>query len=354
MCYTGAEVIDMPFTIIRDDITKSHADAIVNAANTSLLMGGGVCGAIFSAAGPDELQDACDKLAPIRTGDAVITPGFKLPAKHIIHTAGPVYRDGAQGEEEQLYSCYANSLRLAMQSGCESIAFPLISSGIYGYPKAEALHVATSAIRDFISENDIDVYLVVFDKEAFSVSEKLLGAVNSYISEHYVEEHHKFRRERFPVDELSSFSVTGISERSMPMAAESVRAPMRPKPHAERLQDIVGNLDEPFSATLLRLIDATGRKDAEIYRRANIDRRLFSKIRGNMNYTPSKPTVIAFAVALELTLEQTTDLLSRAGYALSHSRKFDVIIEYFISNRKFDIYEINEVLFSYDQPLLGG
>ena len=344
----------MPFTIIRDDITKSHADAIVNAANTSLLMGGGVCGAIFSAAGPDELQDACDKLAPIRTGEAVMTPGFRLPAKHIIHTAGPVYRDGKQGEEEQLYSCYANSLRLAVQSGCESVAFPLISSGIYGYPKTEALRVATSAIRDFVNENDIDVYLVVFDKDAFSVSEKLLGAVKSYISEHYAEEHHKLRREKFPGDESNLFSVTGIAERSIPMVAEAISAPTKPKPQAKRLQDIVGNLDEPFSATLLRLIDATGRKDAEIYRRANIDRRLFSKIRGNMNYTPSKPTVIAFAVALELTLDQTADLLSRAGYALSRSRKFDVIIEYFITNRNFDIYEINEVLFSYDQPLLGG
>jgi len=167
----------MPFTIIRNDITKLHVDAIVNAANTLLQMGGGVCGAIFNAAGADKLQTACDALTPIKTGEAVITQGFNLPAKYIIHTAGPVYRGGNQGEEALLRSCYINSLELAVKHKCESVAFPLISSGIYGYPKADALRVATAAIRDFISEHDIDVSLVVFDKEALTVSEELLGAV---------------------------------------------------------------------------------------------------------------------------------------------------------------------------------
>jgi O-acetyl-ADP-ribose deacetylase (regulator of RNase III) len=174
----------MPFKIVHGDITKLRVDAIVNAANTSLRMGGGVCGAIFSAAGADRLKAACDKLAPIQTGDAVITPGFGLPAKYVIHTAGPVYRNGQQGEEALLRSCYINSLELATKHNCESIAFPLISSGIYGYPKAEALHVATDAISGFICEHDINVSLVVFDKEAFAVSEDLLGAVNNYIDEH--------------------------------------------------------------------------------------------------------------------------------------------------------------------------
>ena len=154
----------MPLTIIQNDITKLSVDAIVNAANTSLQMGGGVCGAIFNAAGAGKLQAACDELAPIKTGEAVITDGFDLPAKFIIHTAGPVYDDGKHGEEELLRSCYINSLRLAVENDCQSIAFPLISSGIYGYPKAEALDVATTAIRDFINEHDINVSLVVFDK----------------------------------------------------------------------------------------------------------------------------------------------------------------------------------------------
>jgi O-acetyl-ADP-ribose deacetylase (regulator of RNase III) len=345
----------VPFTIIRNDITKLRVDAIVNAANTALQMGGGVCGAIFSAAGVDRLQNACDTLAPIKTGEAVVTQGFNLPAKYIIHTAGPVYRSGNQGEETLLRSCYINSLELAVKHKCESIAFPLISSGIYGYPKADALRIATAAIRDFIGEHDIDVLLVVFDKTAFAVSEELLGAVESYIDEHYVEEKQDRRRKLLDV-EREALSDAEMMKMSMPlpMMADVAIAEAALAPIGASLDDIVGNLDEPFSATLLRLIDAKGKKDSEVYNRANIDRRLFSKIRSNANYTPSKPTVLAFAVALELTLDQTGDLLERAGFALSHSRKFDVIVEYFIQSQKYDIFEINEVLFSYDQPLLGG
>jgi len=348
----------MPFKIIRNDITTLRVDAIVNAANTSLQMGGGVCGAIFNAAGADRLQAECDNLAPIKTGEAVVTQGFNLPAKYIIHTAGPVYRGGNQGEETLLRSCYICSLELALKFDCESIAFPLISSGIYGYPKADALRVATTAIRDFISEHDIDVSLVVFDKEALAVGEELLGAVESYIDEHYVDEKAPLysRRELLDV-ERRAFSDADITILRMPMplvAEEAILDKIASAPAGLCLDDLVGNLDEPFSATLLRLIDATGKKDSEVYNRANIDRRLFSKIRSNANYAPSKSTVLAFAIALELTLGQTEDLLERAGFALSHSRKFDVIVEYFIQSRKYDIFEINEVLFSYDQPLLGG
>jgi O-acetyl-ADP-ribose deacetylase (regulator of RNase III) len=151
----------MPFTIIRQDITKMKVDAIVNAANTGLLRGGGVCGAIFNAAGAYELQEACDKLAPIKTGDAVVTPGFALSAKYVIHTAGPVYRDGKSGEEAALRACYINSLKRAVENGCESVAFPLISSGIYGYPKDKALEVATGAIHGFLEGHDMEVYLAV-------------------------------------------------------------------------------------------------------------------------------------------------------------------------------------------------
>lgn len=342
----------MPFTIIRNDITKLKVDAIVNAANTELAQGGGVCGAIFKAAGASELQSACDTLAPIKTGEAVMTPGFNLPAKQIIHTVGPVYRGGKNNEEAQLHACYINSLKLAAAHNLESIAFPLISSGIYGYPKAEALNVATDAIRSFISEHDMDVTLVVFDKEALSVSEELLGSVQSYIDEHYVDEHLDARRSRKLLDvEREALSDEEMADYTVAMPLMSEAAPA---PTARSIDDLVGNLDEPFSATLMRLIDRTGKKDAEIYRRANIDRRLFSKIRSNAHYAPSKPTVLAFAIALELDLSQTCDLLERAGFALSHSRKFDVIVEYFIQSKKYDVFEINEVLFSYDQPLLGG
>ena len=334
----------MPFNIIRNDITKLKVDAIVNAANTSLQMGGGVCGAIFSAAGAERLQRACDEIAPIRTGEAVITEGFNLPAKYIIHAAGPVWRGGSQDEEASLRACYVNSLELAVKHQCESVAFPLISSGIYGYPKSEALRVATGSIRGFIEEHDIDVSLVVFDKAAVKVSEELLGAVESYIDEHYVEEKEiRYARSQLLDVESAAFSKADMTMRNIP--AFPVNA---------NLDDLVGNLDESFSATLLRLIDKAGRKDSDVYNRANIDRRLFSKIRSNAHYAPSKPTALAFAIALELSLDQTNDLLERAGFALSRSRKFDVIVEYFIQSRMYDIFEINEVLFSYDQPLLGG
>jgi len=343
----------MPFTIVRQDITKMKVDAIVNAANTDLQMGGGVCGAIFKVAGAVQLQAACDKLAPIKIGEAAITPGFNLPAKFVIHAAGPVYRHWNKEQNEQhIHAAYTNSLKRAVETKCESIAFPLISSGIYGYPKDEALQVATSAIQEFLADHDIDVTLVVFDKSAFTVSRELLGAVESYIGEHYVETHQIRRRQLLDVEREALYKAgEGVNKYNKPffekMLAPSVGAPAP-------LDDLVGNLDEPFSQLLLRLIDAKGMTDVEVYKRANLDRKLFSKIRSNKSYMPSKRTAIALAVALGLSLDETDDLLERAGYALSHSQKFDVIVEYFITNGKYDVFEINRVLFEYDQPLLGG
>lgn len=331
----------MPFTIVRQDITKMQVDVIVNAANTDLAMGGGVCGAIFKAAGSVKLQEACDKVSPIKTGEVAITPGFKLSAKYIIHAVGPVYsRQNAAQSEQLLRSAYMESLKLALENGCGSIAFPLISSGIYGYPKEEALQVAVSAIKDFLAEHDMDVYLVIFDRASFSVSEKLLGAVESYIDENYVDTHFIYRQEERNTD------YAHITKPSFDEAA--------PMAVSKGLDDLIDDLDEPFNTTLLRLIDVKGKTDSEVYKRANIDRKLFSKIRTGKGYMPSKRTILALAVSLELTLEETDDLLERAGYALSHSQKFDVIVEFFIVNGKYDIFEINEVLFKYDQPLLGA
>lgn len=330
----------MPFTIVRQDITKMQVDAIVNAANTNLIMGGGVCGAIFKAADPVKLQLACAKVSPIKTGEAAITSGFNLPSKYVIHAAGPVYnKQSAEQSEKLLRSAYMRSLYLALENGCESIAFPLISSGIYGYPKDEALRTAVAAIREFLAEHDMEVYLVIFDRASFSVSEKLLGTVESYIDENYVDEHF--------VDNGEVSVMLCETTKVLLGETRSVTA-------SRGLDDLIDDLDEPFNTTLLRLIDAKGRSDPEVYKRANIDRKLFSKIRTGKGYIPGKRTILALAVALELTLAETDDLLKRAGYALSHSQKFDVIVEFFIVSGRYDIFEINEVLFKYDQPLLGA
>lgn len=240
-------------------------------------------------------------------------------------------------------SAYINSLRLAVENKCESIAFPLISSGIYGYPKDEALQVATTAITKFIGENDIDVYLAVFDKTAFQVSEELMGEVASYIDEHYIDAHDFRRRKLLDVEKESILEANAPVFGAMSDAMES----------AESLEELVDNLDEPFSDTLLKLIDAKGKTDVEVYKKANIDRKLFSKIRSIKGYTPKKPTIIVLAIALELSLmKQTICLNVRA--TLSHASKFDVIVEYFIVSGKYNIFDINEVLFKYDRYLLGG
>lgn len=341
----------MPFTIVRQDITRMHVDAIVNAANTSLLMGGGVCGAIFRAAGPADLQAACDRLAPIQTGEAVVTPGFQLPAKYVIHTAGPVYHGGQRGESSQLSACYRNSLLRAVEQHCESIAFPLISSGIYGYPKDQALQIASETIKAFLQDHDLVVYLAIFDQEAFRASQKLLGAVASYMDEHYVAAHTDKSRGSQLLDVEQAILNEPILRRS---ETEDHYTQIAAAPTAPSLDERVSHLDEPFSITLLRLIDAKGKSDVDVYKKANLDRKLFSKIRSSQDYLPSKRTAIALAIGLELTLTETDDLLERAGYSLSPSQKFDVIVEYFIVNGQFDIFAINEVLFQYDQPLLGS
>lgn len=341
----------MTFTIIRQDITKMKVDAIVNAANGRLKMGGGVCGAIFMAAGVDKLQAACNELEPVESGNAVITPGFSLYAKYIIHAIGPVYQQQHPEESEKLLRLsYLNALQLALENKCETIAFPLISSGIYGYPKEEALRVASSAIQDFLAENEMEIYLTIFDKESFAVSRKLLTEVASYIDENYVEKHKLSRRKLLDIEHQALTD----AERTRSSAQLSQLEEKAIESSATRVDELFDNLDDSFSTTLLYLINKKGKSDVEVYKCANFDRKLFSKIRTGKGYTPSKRTAIALAIALELTLEETDDLLERAGYALSPSQKFDVIIEYFIINKKYDVFEINELLFHYGLPLLGG
>ena len=338
----------MPLEIIRNDITKMAVDAIVNAAKESLLGGGGVDGCIHRAAGP-ELLEECRTLGGCRTGQAKITKAYRLPCKYVIHTVGPVWQDGKQGEREKLASCYRTSLALAKEHGCETVAFPLISSGVYGYPKDQALRVAVDTIGQFLLENDMTVYLVIFDRAAYQISGKLFADIAEYIDDHYVEEHTDSRQER-----LRRMNRLEMEESMVCEKAATPCAPMAVGAVGGSLDDLLKDLDAGFSETLLRLIDRTGKKDSEIYKKANVDRKLFSKIRNNPDYKPSKATALAFAIALELDLEETRDLIARAGFALSHSRKFDVIIEYFIQQENYDIFAINEALFAFDQSLLGA
>ena len=332
----------MPLIIVRNDITTMRVDAIVNAANESLLGGGGVDGCIHRAAGPELLAE-CRRLGGCRTGEAKLTRGYRLPCKYIIHTVGPVWHGGDHGEQEQLVSCYRTSLALARKHHCQTVAFPLISSGVYGYPKEQALRTAMDAIGAFLLEHDMTVYLVIFDRSAYQISSRLFADIAAYIDDHYVDAHTDFIRSR-------------PCQASIPVETQMAPSPaFSPASRPPRsLDDRLKHLDAGFSETLLTRIDRSGKKDSEIYKRANVDRKLFSKIRSNPDYRPSKPTALAFAIALELDLTETRDLIARAGYAISRSSKFDVIIEYFISQRNYNIYEINEALFAFDQSLLGA
>lgn len=337
----------MPFQIIRQDITKVECDAIVNAANNTLLGGGGVDGAIHRAAGP-QLIEECKTLGGCLTGEAKITGAYNLPCKYVIHTVGPIWNGGCYGEKEKLESCYRNSLKLAKEHGCESVAFPLISSGVYGYPKADALRVATDTILEFLNSDEMTVYLIVFDSTAFDVSKKLFADVREYIDNNYVDKIHSADLRQLRWNMPSPSFSAGMSAQ-----AKSSEIEVFCECCEHSLNEELENLDESFSQMLLRKIDEKGMTDAQCYKRANIDRKLFSKIRNDVNYRPKKTTAIAFAVALELSLNETEDLLRKAGFALSHSNKFDVIIEYFIKNSMYDIFEINETLFAFDQSLLG-
>lgn len=356
----------MPFEIVRNDIVNMQVDAVVNTANPNPVIGSGVDSGIHKKAG-HELLAARQKIGRIEFGDAVITPGFDLDAKYVIHTAGPVWEDGNHGEEQILSSCYRKSLALAKEHACESVAFPLIATGNYGFPKPLALQIAVREISTFLLENEMQIYLVVFGKEAFALSEKLFRSVSSYIDENYIRSK--------TLDEYGTESVYGsrletrrVRERLK--QSNRIHEDICPSQALEECLEmsegaavwmdsddwgqLLNSLDAGFSETLLRLIDRTGKKDAEIYKKANVDRKLFSKIRNNMDYRPSKTTALAFAFALELDINETKDFIGRAGFALSHSSKFDVIVEYFLITGNYNIFELNEVLFAFDQPLIGA
>lgn len=394
----------MAFQIVRNDITKITADAIVNTANPEPTFMAGTDSAIYLAAGADELLAERAKIGPIAEGEVAVTPAFNLDAKYIFHTVGPVWNGGGEGEKETVRKCYLNCLKKASELGIESIAFPLISTGVYGFPKAEALLIATSVFSEFLADHELDITLVVFDNESFTLSGKIFAGVNEYIDENYaaekiseeygftggaaygagfgaaasgagfgsaaeevcedkeaalIEEREKEREERrsrrknllHSVRDYTGLEARGKSAMAVP-AASMAQMEAASKPQRS-LDDVVKNVSETWSQSLLRLITEKGYTDTEVYKRANADRKLFSKIRSNKDYQPKKATALAFALALKLNIDETKDLLGRAGYALSKSSITDLIVEYFIENQVYDIMTINLALYEHNEPLLG-
>ena len=356
----------MPFEIVRNDLTNMQVDAIVNAANPRPVIGYGLDAGIHQKAG-EQLLIARKEIGDIAFGDAVITPAFKLDSRYVIHAVSPIWQGGQKMETALLESCYTKSLQLALEHKCESIAFPLLSAGNHGFPKDVALQTAINAFSKFLMKHDMQIYLVVFNRSAFTLSEKLFHSVQSFIDETYIQkkslEEYGIKNKK-NVDDIELLQLREAMSRriakpecdyqlhEIPSAKAVTTAPVLSAPR--KLEDLMKEMDETFSESLIRLIDQKGMKDPDVYKRANIDRKLFSKIKNNPDYKPSKSTAIAFAVALELSLDETRDLIGRAGFAMTHSSKFDIIIEYFLREKNYNIFEINEVLFAFDQPLIGG
>ena len=332
----------MPFEILRNDITKMKADAIVNTANPRPVIGSGVDSMLHQAAGP-ELLKARQAIGPIAVGEAAVTDAFALQARFVIHTVGPVWQGGGCGEEALLRRCYDNALRLAAERKCRSIAFPLISSGNYGFPKDKALQVAIAAFSAFLMENEMQIYLVVFDRGAYRLSEQLFQGVASYIDQHYVDS-----------CELATYGAAPrLGRRRLERCMEVCESMAMPRPSMS-LEDFLKAKDSGFTQRLRELILEKGLKNSAVYKRANISKQLFSKIINDPDARPTKPTAIALALALELDLEGTRDLIGRAGYALTNSSTFDLIIRYFIERKQYNVVEINIALYEFDQSLLGA
>lgn len=330
----------MPFDIVRNDITNMQVDAIVNAASHLPRVGAGVDSAIHKKAGPSLLA-ARKEIGYIRPGTAAITPGFGLGAEYVIHAATPTWIDGAHGEAEALRSAYDMSLALAAERGCDSIAFPLLASGNHGFPKQKALQVAVAAFSEFLMENEMQIYLVVFGKESLRLSEKLVHNVACYIDENYVDAYEQTLRPRYQMSR--NLEMSDVCMASMPCEESSLS-----------LDEYIRNKDAGFTETLLSLIKKKGLKNATVYKRANISKQHFSKLINDPNAKPSKQTAIALSLALELDLDATRDLIGRAGYALTNSSTFDLIIRYFIEHGQFNVIEINIALYEFDQSLLGA
>ena len=349
----------MPLNIIRNDITKVTADAIVNTANPKPIYASGTDKAIYEAAGAKLLLDERTKIGEIARGDVAVTPAFALSAKYIIHTVGPAWKGGTSGEFEILKSCYYKSLRQAAELKCESIAFPLIATGVYGFPKDKALQIAISEISDFLFQYEMMVYLVVFDEKSFQLSNNITGNVQSFIDSHYVRTKRstEYRRRRTLLSgAVETYEEPELIERSMRYdAVEPCEDMIASAPLAAplSLDDQFENMGGTFQEKLFELIKYRGLTNIEVYTRANLDRKHFSKIQCNVNYHPSKKTAMALCIALKLDLDESKDLLARAEWAFSPNRKMDLIVMNAILNHEYNINQVNAILFQYGQDCLG-
>ena len=346
----------MPFQIVRNDITKMHVDAIVNTANPMPGYGSGIDCAVYEAASKDKLLAKRHEIGAIDRGTSVITDGYNLPAKFIIHTVGTPWQGGKAGEEDIIRKCYRSVFDVAVNNNISSLAIPLLASGSYGFPKGIALRIALSEIEAFMSESDMEVYLVVFDEKSVSLSSELYGDIDEYINDNYVDEKNQeeypdsYGRTERLVQRSESFEAAFEDEEEM-LSDVCLSAPMLEEERS--LDDVVNNLDKTFMELVFSFADAKGLTDVEVQKKANLDRKAFSKLKCGTTKNPSKSTALALAVALELNLDDTKDLLSRAGLALSPCSKQDVIVQYFIEREAYDIYEINLALFEHGEQLLG-
>ncbi len=405
----------MSFKIVRNDITKMNTEAIVNTANEYPAVGPGCDTAVYRAAGYEQLLAyRREKIGIVPEGEAFITPGFQLPARYIIHAVSPLFLDGSQGEEEKLRSCYRSSLRLAKENNIGSIAFPLISTGSFGYPKEEGLRIALDEINVFLLDNEMDVYLVVFDEKATSLGGKLYPDLEEYIDRNYVErkwieEHSEdyprasynarpqpsygasapqkpaARRPRRHIMDFPVFRKEPTEDRPSPQdmhapsMPEDEEAPSLPKdfdagyadmmPSSDTMEDNellasfgeqdesaidkrLEHLSDTFSQYLLFLIQEKKMTNAEVYKRAIVDKKVFSKIKNDIHYRPNKLTAMCLCVGAKLNLDESNDLLARAGYAFSPCYIRDVIFKYFIEHEIYDMIELDIQLEEHGIPCI--
>lgn len=339
----------MPLKIIRNDITKLEVDAIVNPTDQFFSGLGGIDLQVHKKAGV-ELEKELDCKPKLKISEAILTDGYNLKSKKIIHVAGPIWNDGNHNEEELLKKSYENCLEIIKENKFTSVAFPLISTGTFCVPKEIGLEIATNSFTTFLLEEEVDIYLVVYDKESLSISQKVFGEIQDYIKNVYEVNENFFSRS------CASCVSNSNDNDYEPICYDQyekleVEDKISEKPFDLDIDDIP--LEETFSMKLLSIIDKKELKDPYVYKKAQVDRRVFSTLRKDDNYKPTKKTAISLCLALELSYEETQDLLSRAGLTLSRSNRFDIVIEWCIKNKKYNIIEVNIILFNHDLELLS-